>query len=267
MTETVLHFEESGPRKGDVFVFLHGFMGNRRSLQTIMNALAGSYRCIAFDLPGHGDSLFSRSDSLQALNTFEDAAYLVLRDLDALDVGRFSLYGYSMGGRMGQNIALLTPERIKRLVLESSSFGIADPEERRRRYHQDQALLDDIRTEKDLAAFLEGWYRLPLFTTLAGTPQLQQIIREKQENNIEELRYALKILSVGNHPFFAERIAGLNVPLFYFCGEKDETYAGTAKTIKRRIPSMKVTIIPDASHDIHSQYPEKIVEALKRALS
>ncbi|OPY11210.1 MAG: hypothetical protein A4E66_01419 [Syntrophus sp. PtaB.Bin001] len=30
---------------------------------------------------------------------------------------------------------------------------------------------------------------------------------------------------------------------------------------------MKVTIIPDASHDIHSQCPEKIVEALKRALS
>jgi hypothetical protein len=41
MTETILHFEESGRRDGDVFVFLHGFMGNCRSLKTIINALAG----------------------------------------------------------------------------------------------------------------------------------------------------------------------------------------------------------------------------------
>jgi len=264
MAATVLHYEEFGRHDRGVFVFLHGFMGNCRSLHAIATSLAGTHRCIAFDLPGHGCSLFRRTDSLNALETMEDVAKLILRDLDALGVSRFSLYGYSMGGRVAQNVALLAPDRIERLVLESASFGIADPEERGQRYLRDQALLAVVRTEKDLAAFLEGWYRLPLFRTLRGTPHLQRIIREKQGNTVEELRRAMKILSVGNHHFFAERLVGQNFPVFYFCGEKDEAYTGTAKTIKKEIPTMNVTVFSGASHDIHSQFPEKIIRTLER---
>jgi len=266
MKDTVLHYEEYGRRDLGVFVFLHGFMGNCRSLQAIAEPLAETCRCLAFDLPGHGHSLFCRHDSLKTLQTLEEVAILILRDLDALDVHRFSLYGYSMGGRVAQNVALLAPDRIERLVLESASFGIADPEERRQRYLRDLALLADVRTEKDLAAFLEGWYRLPLFRTLPGTPALQRILRERRGNNVEELRRALKILSVGNHPFFAERLAGLRFPLFYFYGEKDVAYAGTAKKIKKESPAMNVTVFRDASHNIHAQFPEKILDSLERIL-
>jgi len=264
MTETVLHYEEFGRKDDGAFVFLHGFMGNCRSLRAIAASLAGTCRCIAFDLPGHGDSLFRRIDSLNTLKTMEDVAKLILWDLDALGVRRFSFYGYSMGGRVAQNVALLAPDRIERLVLESASFGIADPEERRQRYLRDQALLTAVRTEKDLAAFLEGWYRLPLFRTLQGTSHLQRILREKQGNVVEELRRAMKILSVGNHPFFAEYLAVLGLPVFYFCGDKDEAYVGTAKTIEKEIPTMKVMVFRGASHDIHSQFPEKVIRALKR---
>jgi len=267
MKAALLNYEEFGHRNRDVLVFLHGFMGNSRSLQAIATPLAGNCRCISFDLPGHGGSLFSRNDSLNGMKTMEDVANLVLRDLDTLGVNRFSLYGYSMGGRVAQNIALLEPGRIERLVLESASFGIADPGERRQRYFRDQALLADVHTEKNLAAFLEEWYRLPLFCTLSGTPALQTILREKRENHVEELRRALNILSVGNHPFFAERLAGLSFPLFYFCGGRDKAYAGTAKMIKEEIPRMNVTEFSGASHDIHSQFPELILSALERILA
>ncbi len=261
-----LHYREFGHSNLHTVVFLHGFMGSRHSLQAIAQPLAGICRCLTFDLPGHGNSLLCSSGSFRDLQTMEDAAHLVLHNLDALGVSRFSLYGYSMGGRLAQNVALLAPDRIERLVLESASFGIADPEERRRRYLQDQDLLADVRTEKDLAAFLEGWYRLPLFRTLAGTSALQEILRTRRGNSVAELRQSLKILSVGNHPFFAERLAGLRFPLFYFCGERDEAYCGTARTIKKKIPEMNVTVFRNASHNIHAQFPEKILRALERIL-
>ncbi len=266
MKDTVLHYEEFGHRDSGAFVFLHGFMGNRHSLKAITEPLAGTCHCLAFDLPGHGRSLFDRKDFLNSLRTLEDVANLVLRDLEALGVNRFSLYGYSMGGRVAQNIALLAPDRIERLVIESASFGIADPEERQQRYLRDLALLANVRTEKDLAAFLEGWYRLPLFRTLDGTPALQRILRERRDNSIEELRRALKIMSVGNHSFFAERLAVLHFPLFYFCGEKDEAYTGTAQKMKEGIPRMNVTVFRDASHNVHAQFPEQILGALERIL-
>ncbi|SEM12205.1 2-succinyl-6-hydroxy-2,4-cyclohexadiene-1-carboxylate synthase [Syntrophus gentianae] len=266
MKDTVLHYEAFGRRDRGVFVFLHGFMGNRRSLKAITEPLAGACHCLAFDLPGHGGSLFDRKDFLNSLQTLEDVANLVLRDLDALGVNHFSLYGYSMGGRVAQNIALLAPDRVERLVIESASFGIADPEERRQRYLRDLTLLANVRTEKDLAAFLEGWYRLPLFCTLAGTPALQRILWERRDNSVTELRHALEIMSVGNHPFFAERLAVLHFPLFYFCGEKDEAYTGTARKMKEVIPRMNLTVFRDASHNVHAQFPEQILGALERML-
>ena len=264
MKKPVLNYEESGLQEHSVFVFLHGFMGNCRSLQAIISSLAETHHCIAFDLPGHGASLFHLMDSLKTLESIEDVASLILRDLDAMDIRSFSLYGYSMGGRIAQNIALLAPERIERLILESASFGIEDPEERRQRYIRDQALLADVRTEKELEAFLEEWYRLPLFCTLRDTTCLKAVINGKMGNDVTELRRSLDILSVGNHPFYAGRLAGLNFPMFYFYGEKDEAYAGTGKNINKWIPAMKATAFHDASHDIHSQFPELIISALEK---
>ncbi len=266
MRAAVLHYEETGPRNAPVIVFLHGFMGHGRSWQAIMEILAETSRCIAFDLPGHGGSLFGRIDRLNMLRTMEDTAHLILQDLDALGINRFSLYGYSMGGRIAQNIALVSPRRIDRLILESASFGIADREERRQRYLRDKDLLAKIYTPEDFRAFLADWYDLPLFRTLRGTPYHRTLIEEKLDDSVAELRKALNILSVGNHPFFAERLAGLSFPIHYFCGEKDDAYTEAARTVINRLPAMEVTVFAGASHNIHIQFPEEITRVMKTIL-
>lgn len=40
--------------KGPVFVFLHGFLGDKEDWLPIMRALALTHHCVALDLPGHG---------------------------------------------------------------------------------------------------------------------------------------------------------------------------------------------------------------------
>ncbi len=267
MTGTVLHYEEAGRGKDGVFVFLHGFMGNCRSLRPVMAPLAQACRCVAFDLPGHGLSRFGQSERLQGLRSMEDAAGLILEDLAALGIGRFSLYGYSMGGRIAQNMALLAPGLVDRLILESASFGIDDPEQRQARYRHDRNLFAGIQSTKAFAAFLDRWYGLPLFCTLQGTEHLPQIIQEKLGNSVSELQRALDILSVGNHPPFAGRLAGLGFPITYFCGERDEAYVKTGQNIRPVLPELAIRIFPGASHDIHSQFPEKILDAILEIIS
>ena len=181
-------------------------------------------------------------------------------------IDRFSIYGYSMGGRVAQNIAILAPQRIRKLILESASFGLADADERQARYARDQKLLSGIKTKADFAAFLDNWHNLPLFRTLPGTPHYKMLIEEKLANNISELSRALEVMSVGHHPYFAEILAGLSLNLFYFCGEEDEAYRSTAVAVKQLLPGLKVTVFPAASHNIHCQHPEAVVRRLKEVM-
>jgi 2-succinyl-6-hydroxy-2,4-cyclohexadiene-1-carboxylate synthase len=266
MRKTVLHYEETGHPEAPVIVFLHGFMGQAGTFRIIMESLADSFRCIAFDLPGHGASLFGGIDRLNHLQGMEDTANLILEDLDALGISRFNLYGYSMGGRTGQHIALASPGRIDRLILESASFGIADTGKRAERFQSDQSLMADINTPDDFRAFLTNWYHLPLFRTLPGTPHLQSLIEEKTKHSVAEYHRALSILSVGGHAFLAGQLASCPVPIYYFCGDQDEAYLQTARQIKRFLPEMSVRIFKNASHNIHVQYPQEIVSAIREIL-
>ncbi len=266
MRKTVLCYEETGHPNAPVIVFLHGFMEQAKSFRIIMKSLSDSFRCIAFDLPGHGTSLFGSIDRLDNLQNMEDTAGLILRDLDALGISRFTLYGYSMGGRIAQHIALAAPKRIDRLVLESASFGIADAGERAERLQRDQTLMADIQTPEAFRKFLTDWYSLPLFRTLPGTTHLQNLIDEKIKHPVAEYRLALKLLSVGGHSFLAGHLADCPVPVFYFCGDQDEAYLQTSRQIKALLPDITVRIFKEASHNIHIQYPQEIISAIREIL-
>jgi 2-succinyl-6-hydroxy-2,4-cyclohexadiene-1-carboxylate synthase len=189
-----------------------------------------------------------------------------LQDLDVLGVDCFSIYGYSMGGRVAQSMAILAPQLIRALILESASFGLADAGERRQRYARDRSLFSGVKTKADFAAFLTNWYNLPLFRTLPGTPHYQKLIDEKLTNNISELSRALDVMSVGHHPYFAELLSELSLSLFYFCGEQDEAYRSTAAAVKKLLPNLKVTVFPAASHNIHCQHPAAVVLRLKEIM-
>lgn len=260
--QTHLHYQQAGPPEAPVIVFLHGFMGKSQSWKIIMDLLAGFFRCIAFDLPGHGSSLFGTNDCLKQLRGMEDTARLILQDLDILGVKRFTLYGYSMGGRIAQHMAIAAPDRVNHLILESASLGIADPQEKAQRLKKDQSLLTDIKTPADFRAFLDKWYKMPLFRTLPGTAALQSLIEDKINHPAEEFQQALNLLSVGAHNFLADKLATCRIPVHYFCGEKDETYRQAALPIRSHLPAITVKIFQNASHNISIQYPQEIARAI-----
>lgn len=196
----------------------------------------------------------------------EDTACLILEDLDTLGVERFALYGYSMGGRIAQHIAIAAPERIACLILESASFGIADLSVRKERLKNDQSLLSQIKTQDDFRIFLDNWYNMSLFQTLPGTAHLQNLIEDKVRHPVAEFQRALNLLSVGGHDFLAEKLAACRIPIHYFCGEKDEAYCQTANETQKALPAITVTIVPNASHNISLQYPQEIARAIGEIL-
>lgn len=266
MNKTVLNYQELGPPNAPALVFLHGFMGQASSLQTVLKGLADSFRCLAFDLPGHGASLFSSFPRLAQLTGPEETAALILEDLAKLNIRRFSLFGYSMGGRIAQHVAVASPGSIHKLILESASFGIADLSEREKRRLRDESLLENIATRTEFQVFLENWHRQPLFQTLSKTVHLPGLILEKINHSVAEYRQALNLLSVGRQAFLAGRLAQANLSIYYFCGEKDKAYRQTALAMQALIPGMTVEVFKNASHNIHLQYPQEIISALRKIL-
>lgn len=105
-----LHFIDEG--KGPVLVMLHGNPGWSFLYRHVVRALSGSYRCIAFDLPGFGLS----DPPPQYGFTPAEHAVVVAAALNALDLRDACLIAHDWGGPIGLR-TMLDSGRITRVVL------------------------------------------------------------------------------------------------------------------------------------------------------
>lgn len=106
--------ELDGPLDGQPILFLHGTRLSRTAWRPVMRRLAGSYRVIAIDLPGHG----SRADGPFTMDGAIDA---VVESIEREAGGRAVLVGLSLGGYVAMEVAARHPERVRALVLAGSS--------------------------------------------------------------------------------------------------------------------------------------------------
>jgi pimeloyl-ACP methyl ester carboxylesterase len=105
----------SGP---DVLL-LHGLGGTRASLFEAAAELSGRYRVHAPDLPGFGSSCKPALGSYHA----EWFAEIMLGLMDELGIDRAHIVGNSMGGRVGIEIGLRAPQRVRALGLLSPAVA------------------------------------------------------------------------------------------------------------------------------------------------
>lgn len=106
--------------QGETIVFLHGLGGSRTAWDPQLIGLGGNYRCVAWDMPGYGES-----DPVRPL-TYAAIAAAVVRLLDELGTDRAHLVGESFGGMHALHTAIGYPDRVTSLILTNTSpaFGM-----------------------------------------------------------------------------------------------------------------------------------------------
>lgn len=90
---------------------LHGLLGSSRNWQMAGRELADGYHACALDLRNHGRSPHAAAMDYAAL------AGDVLGWLDAQGIGKTTLLGHSLGGKVAMWLACHHPERVERLVV------------------------------------------------------------------------------------------------------------------------------------------------------
>lgn len=107
------HMIVSGPVDGEPIIVLHGGDSDATTMSPVIAGLAQSYRVYALDTIGF-------SGKSKAVKSIEDRATLaewLTNVLDALNIEKASMVGWSMGGFLTVNYALEKPERLKKIVL------------------------------------------------------------------------------------------------------------------------------------------------------
>lgn len=258
-----LYYEVSGPSRGAALLFLHGFMGSLDDWIDTAGRLA-EFRCLLPDLAGHGRT--SVCDA-QHHYTMAGACAALIRLADRLAVRTFTPIGYSMGGRLALSFALRYPERCERVVIESASPGLANPDEREQRRCWDAARAVELETW-EFSRFLHTWYAQPLFATLKQDPdRFASILERRRQNDPIGLARSMRGMGTGAQPSLWPELAQLDMPVLAISGELDEKYRKTMEDMVRLCKKGRHIVVRGAGHNVHTENPEIYAQVLKEFLA
>jgi 2-succinyl-6-hydroxy-2,4-cyclohexadiene-1-carboxylate synthase len=232
-------------------VLLHGFGGTRRTWDGVIDLLdTQRYRPLALDLPGHGEAI-----SYAAPITFDACVEEVL----ACSPERFTLCGYSMGGRVAQHVALAAPERVTRLVLVSSNPGIEDPVQRAQRRTADRRLADELERDQ-FETFIERWRTQPLFAD--DPPEVAALARaDQRRNDPHALAKVMRGLGTGEMQPLWDRLGELSMPVTVVVGERDAKFRVIGERMVERLSRAELVAVP-GGHALTLESPAALAHAI-----
>ena len=232
-----MNYEFSGKKGAPVVVLSHSLSSSLLMWNPQMDALNPYFQVLRYDIRGHGDS-----DAPPGPYTLELLAEDVIKLLEALGIDRVHFVGLSMGGMIGQCLALNYSHRLKSLVLCDTAAIIpaeAQPlwEERfdKARKKGMEALVEET---------MERWFT-PDF--LRQNPPMVGLIR-KQILATPVAGYlgcaeAIRKLN------YLNRLSEIKLPTLIMVGEDDPgTPVSASQAIHERIPGSKLVILPSARH-------------------
>lgn len=244
-----VYYEDAGA--GECLILIHGFACDTRVWDDQFEAFARTCRVIRYDLPA-----FGRSDP-------PTGSYSTLDDLDlmmgALGVETAWLVGLSVGGGLAVEFALAHPERVRGLVLASTTL-------RRYPYSDEyvQLFLSYRRTARreGLEAARRDLLSSPLLKRLSENPALVQ--RAKViVGNYNGFHWLYPDPHRVFYPPAIERLAEITVPTQVIVGQHDlADLHGVAERLAAGIAHAETVVMPGAGHMVNVEKPEQFNRAV-----
>lgn len=254
-----LHYTDTGNGEENI-VFSHGLLMSGKMFADQIEALEGSYRCIAFDHRGQGQSAVTKT-GYDMDDLAEDARELI----EKLGAGPCHFVGLSMGGFVGMRLAARHPELIKSLTILDSSAE-PEPEENHGRYGR--------------LNFVARWFGLGLIAgkvmpIMFGKSFLSDPAKAERRKfwqaqiaSGDRLGITRAVKGVIERRGVLEEIGAIKCPTLVLVGDEDvATVPDKSRRIQNAIPGAEMVIIPGAGHSSTVEQPERVNAALGAFLS
>jgi 3-oxoadipate enol-lactonase len=245
---TELYYEIHGKRGTKWLILSHSLACNVRMWDPQVEAFKSSHCILNYDMRGHGQSAAPAGP--YSLDMLADDVLGLMKECG---IERATFIGLSIGGMIGQTLALKNPAPFEKMVLADTTH-MQSPE-------MLKSWDDRINTAKTqgmkalVASTMERWFT-PGFRSNPEAQKIAQIIAATPVNGFAGCGEAIKKLNT------TARLKEIKLPVLALTGESDAAAAGT-RYIGENVPGAKFVSIANASHIANIEQPEKFNQALR----
>lgn len=259
VNDTKLYYEMAG--EGDVIVFVHGNVGDRRHWDYQFLSLSKDFKVIRYDVRGYGNSALP--DSKIAYGNHEDLKAL----LDYLKVSKAHVCGLSMGSGTVVSFAIAYPEMCKSLIpIGPWAGGYCSGESKTPACDSLSYVmgkLSSIAAEKGAKAATDYfWTGNDLFrNTVRSEEALDHLLMIGYDYSFWGFMNQRKRLP--NRSIAIDHLKEIKIPTLIVTAQYDlEVCREIAEVMKKEIPNSKLVSIENAGHCMNIEKPEVFNEIL-----
>jgi 3-oxoadipate enol-lactonase len=232
-----INYEISGKKDGPVVILSHSLASSLKMWEPQMEALRAHFQILRYDTRGHG-----QTETTPAPYTLELLGKDAIGLLDALHIEQAHWVGLSMGGMIGQYIALDHPHRLLSLSLCDTSAVV--PAEMQPIWDDRIENVRTIGMKSQLETTIERWFtpsylklNPPMLTLIRG-----EILATPPGGYIGCASGIRKL----NH---LDRLNEIDLPTLIIVGEDDPaTPVSASQAMHERIKDSKLVILPSSRH-------------------
>ncbi len=243
-----LNYECDGA--GTPLVLTHGLGDSLRYWDAVAPELAAHHTLVRWDVRGFGDSDKPPGPCSPTLLAADLVALL-----DGLGLERVHLGGVSMGGVIAQRLALDHPERVRSLILCSTSSEVGPAGTATW-----QRLADRIE-QRGFAAGAPDAARAFSSAFAARHPDVVAAAGRRTAANAPHA-YAAAARAMSDYRWTAE-LGRLRLPALILQGLADQlTPPGGSVKMQRALPAARLLMFADTGHDLPTEQPERFTAAV-----
>ena len=188
------------------------------------------------------------------LDSMTSMAERVLKDAPE----RFSVCGFSMGGRVAMQVYRLAPERIERLCLLDTGMTPAAPGEAEKRQ-----VLVDIAHNEGMDALIDAWLPPMLHPERRTDPAFMGPLSDMVRRASPEI-FERQICALIGRPDARPLLPTINFPTVVAVGRQDEwSTVEQHEDFAKLIPNAKMVVIEDSGHFTPVEQPEALTAILR----
>jgi pimeloyl-ACP methyl ester carboxylesterase len=209
----------------------------------VLPLLGGSFRAIAMDTLGFGDSDAAPGDP--SIELWAEGAFALL---DALGEPRVAVVGHHTGAAIAVEMAAAAPDRVSALVLSACPFVDAA----RRAKHDGMRVIDEVEVRTDGSHLTELWARRQPFYPAGDTDLLQRFM-------VDALRageMAVEGHRVVNRYRMEDRLGHIQCPTLVIAPTGDPHVHPVAPRVAAAIAGSILRELPGGMVPLPDQMPE-----------